>query len=365
VNVWFDRARWSRTVVSPETSIADAIAALDRAGFGVLHVCDASGKLVGVVTDGDIRRGILRHVAMTRPTSDIMNAAPLTGRAPMTLAEAQRFLDHGHSFKIDHLPLVDAERKLVGLILRTDFGPREELPVHAVVMAGGFGQRLRPLTEDVPKPMLPVGDQPLMETLVSQLRQSGVSDVSVTTHYKGEKIKEHFGDGSSFGVNISYVAEEVPLGTAGALRLTKRPEQPMLVINADILTSVDFKALFAFHRTQRAVMTVAVTSYEYQVPYGVVETSGGFVRRLEEKPTYRFFTNAGIYVVEPRAYDLIPDGERFDMTDLIQRLIEEELPVASFPIHEYWLDIGSPADYERAQEAVKSWPRLPSNGKPA
>ena len=221
-------------------------------------------------------------------------------------------------------------------------------------MAGGKGSRMRPLTEEVPKPMLPVGDQPLVEIILHQLRDAGVKRVHMTTHHKSEKIYKYFGDGSDFGVELSYVSEDRPLGTAGGLGLMKAPEETLLVINGDILTEVDFRAMVAYHREQRADLTIAVREFDLQVPYGVVECEGAVVRHLREKPLLKFFVNAGIYLLEPVVHRYIPNGQRFDMTDLIQDLIDQGRSVASFPVLEYWLDIGEPLDYERAQRYMKN-----------
>jgi NDP-sugar pyrophosphorylase family protein len=221
-------------------------------------------------------------------------------------------------------------------------------------MAGGFGNRLRPLTEDLPKPMLPVGGRPLMERIVEQLRDVGIHQLSVTTHYKPEVIADHFGDGSQFGVKIDYVREEQPLGTAGALGMIDQPEGLLLVMNGDIVTQLNFRAMVDFHHEHKADMTVAVRKFDFQVPFGVVETEGVLITGLAEKPSLGFFVNAGIYLLEPTAHRNIPRGQRFDMTDLIDHLLAEKRRVVSFPIREYWLDIGHDADYEQAQDDLKN-----------
>jgi len=224
-----------------------------------------------------------------------------------------------------------------------------------VIMAGGFGQRLRPLTEKLPKPMLPVGEKPVMELIIDQLRNAGIQKVNVTTHFKPDKIRDYFGDGRAFGVDLTYVSEESPLGTAGALSLIGEKNEPLLVINGDILTQVDFRTMLAFHREHGAEITVGVRQYDLQVPYGVIESDGTTVTGLHEKPMLNFFVNAGIYFLEPSVHELIPQGEHFDMTELINALLAKGRPVASFPIVEYWLDIGQHADYAKAQEDIQIW----------
>ena len=221
-------------------------------------------------------------------------------------------------------------------------------------MAGGFGKRLLPLTETVPKPMLPVGDKPLLERTIDQLRSAGIVDVNITTHYLHDQIAKYFGNGADFGVNLRYVQEDRPLGTAGALGLIGRPARTTLVINGDILTTVDFRAMAEFHRGHKADLTVATRLYEVEIPYGVMACDGPRITSLREKPRVRHFINAGIYMVEPRAWNYITDGEHLDMTQLIERLIESQGLVVSFPLWEYWLDVGRPDDYSAAQMDIKS-----------
>jgi NDP-sugar pyrophosphorylase family protein len=198
--------------------------------------------------------------------------------------------------------------------------------------------------------MLPVGGRPVMEIIVEQLKNAGVRRIHVSTNYQAEKIMEHFGAGESFGVEIEYVREDVPLGTGGALGLIEKPTEPVLVINGDILTQVDFLAMYAFHRDQKAEMTVASRRYEMQVPYGVVDCDGVMIRALREKPQVSFFVNAGIYLLEPSVFDLIECNRHLNITDLVKTLIDAGRTVATYPICEYWLDIGRLEDYERAQE---------------
>ncbi|MBX6331157.1 MAG: nucleotidyltransferase family protein [Gemmatimonadaceae bacterium] len=345
--------RLELAIVPPSLTIADALARLDRAGTGVLLLADDDRVLFGIVTDGDIRRHILSGESLDVPCANIATRTPLVATPETTKAEALHLMDHARDFVLNHLPVVDADRRIVGLVLRSDLVSTDHAGLSAVIMAGGFGTRLRPLTDTVPKPMLPVGDRPLLELTVERLRRSGIKRVNVTTHYLADAISNHFGDGHAFGVDMRYVPEDRPLGTAGALRLMEPTDEPLLVLNGDILTTVDFQALLAYHREHRADVTVGVRKYELQVPYGVVECDGALVRALREKPVRTFLVNAGIYLLEPSVMGFIPEGRRFDMTDLIQSLLDAGRRVASFPIVEYWLDIGRMADYEQAQDDVK------------
>ncbi|HEX6534320.1 MAG TPA: nucleotidyltransferase family protein [Gemmatimonadaceae bacterium] len=343
------RDRLDAVLISPEATIARAVERLERAGTGALLVCDRERRLIGLLTDGDVRRAILAGVSFDRACVEVAKREPVVATADVTPAEALQLMDRGREFVVNHLPLVTADGVVVGLLLRSDLVTREQLPLSAVIMAGGFGKRLLPLTEQTPKPMLRVGDRPLLERTIGSLRDAGIARVAITTHHLADRITGHFGDGSGFGVELSYVSEDSPLGTAGALRLLGEVREPVLVINGDILTGISYADMLRFHRANRADMTVGVRRCDVEIPYGVLETDGAYIRGVREKPRSSFLINAGIYLLEPAVHRLIPDGRRFDMTDLIQRLLDEGRRVASFPIVEYWLDIGQRADYEQAQ----------------
>jgi dTDP-glucose pyrophosphorylase len=330
---------------------------MDRNGLRIVLVINRERQLLGTVTDGDLRRAMLSHVDISLPVMALLErkagsqyARPVTGSVDDDSNVYRRLLQEHNLL---HLPILDHRQRVVGLVTLDEFVPSQILPLQAVIMAGGRGSRLHPLTEHVPKPMLPVGDRPLLEIIIEQLRMSGIKQVNVMTHHNGEKISKHFGDGKKFGVELTYVAEDRPLGTAGGLGLLEPPKETSLVINGDILTQVDFQAMLAFHRAQGADLTVAVRRYDVQIPFGVIECESASVRRLSEKPVLNFFVNAGMYLLEPTVYHYLPSGERCDMTDLIQRLLDHDRPVASFPVRESWLDIGQPADYERAQTLVR------------
>ncbi len=327
----------------------DALCAIDRNYMGVVLVMDDSDFLLGTITDGDLRRAILAGLPLDAFLTQVLerrHGDPVT--APFGMPESS-ILSLMRKTSIRHLPLLDDRGKVGALAILDDLLEHEKRPLRAIIMAGGFGKRLHPLTDSLPKPMLPVGGRPLMEHIVGQLREAGVRKVHVTTHYQPEKIHEHFGDGSEFGLEMEYVSEEFPLGTAGALSLVKDFCQTHLLINGDILTDVDFRTMIGFHRENRAMVTVGVRKYDVQVPYGVVKCEGSRVMSIEEKPMLDLFVNAGIYLVEPAALAFIPSNRRFDMTDLISVLLASSQIVASFPVVEYWLDVGRHDDYERAQ----------------
>lgn len=334
--------------------ISDCFSVLDKAGIGVLAVCDEQRKLLGIVTDGDIRRALMKKQPLDEPCLSIAGKHPLTATEGISLLEALHLMNHGKTFLVHHLPIVDREGHLVDLLLRSDLQNVDTPSVRAVVMAGGFGTRLRPLTDDTPKPMLPLGDRPVMEHIIGQLKDAGISRVNVTTHYLSDKIKSHFGDGSDFGVSIGYVEEQSPLGTAGSLSMVEAGDETILVINGDIMTNVDFRTMAAFHREHAAEMTVGVRQYELKVPYGVLKCDDMVVTAIQEKPTIKLFVNAGIYLMEPHVHALIPHDVRYDMTDLMAHLIEAGKRVVSFPIIEYWMDIGHINDYEKAKSDLEA-----------
>jgi dTDP-glucose pyrophosphorylase len=334
--------------VGSGTSIRATIARMDENRRGI----------IGTVSDGDVRRGILARINLEAPVTELLARKTGSRGVPITAsirADRQGYLSLFKQHGVTHIPLLDDQKRIAGLVGLDECLPDEAVSLQAVIMAGGRGKRLDPLTEDVPKPMLQVGGQPLLEIIIGQLRDSGIKQVTITTHHKAEKITGHFGNGEDFGVELSYTEEDQPLGTIGGLGLLALPKATTLVINGDILTRVDFRAMLMFHREHEADMTVAVRQYDLRVPYGVVECEGATIKRLSEKPVLNCFVNAGIYLLEPSVYRLIPNGQRFDMTDLIQRLLETHRPVISFPVREYWLDIGQSEDYEQAQKQVENW----------
>lgn len=338
--------------------IRQAIVCIDRTRWKIALVVDNERHLLGTVTDGDVRRAILAGIDLNSPVKTLLDRrAPVAHPTPLTASVGTSradLLSMMNEYTLRHIPLVDESGRVVEVALLDDLDREEELPLRAVVMAGGYGTRLRPITEGLPKPMLPIGDRPLLELTLQQLRDAGIKRVNLATHYKGDIIANHFGDGHNFGVTIRYVEEDQPLGTAGALGLVEKSQDPLLVINGDVVTRVDFHAMLDFHRHHTADMTVAVRQHEVQLPHGVVETDGLAITGIMEKPVLRHFMNAGIYLLNPEMCRFVPSGRRYDMTDLISRLIAEGCRVVSFPIREYWLDIGQVEDYQKALRDFES-----------
>jgi dTDP-glucose pyrophosphorylase len=342
----------TRFLITPQDSIREAMLRIDRNAKGIVVAVDGDGRLLGTITDGDIRRAILRGVDVDAACALLLegHGAPVTAPAG---SDDVHLLEMMTTTGVRQVPIVDGGGHVVDVVVMNDILTDRELPVRAVVMAGGFGRRLGQLTESTPKPMLPVGDRPLLEQIIENFRQAGIRNVNVTTHFQSHVISDHFGDGARFGVNINYVREDRPLGTAGALGLIDETGEPILVINGDIVTRVDFHAMLEFHREHEADMTVAVRQCEFHVPYGVIECDGPNVTAITEKPAIRKLVNAGIYLLNPdvpRLIPNVPNGQRYDMPDLITALLAAGRRVVSFPVTEYWLDIGQLADYERARE---------------
>lgn len=349
----FNEAKLNALTVASSSSIRDVMECIDRNGQGIALVLEPDRKLIATISDGDIRRAILAGKNLDLPLSELLSerqpplqSGPVT--APCGTPDAM-LLHTMNETGVRQIPLLDEDGRVVDVALLSELAKELELPLRAVVMAGGYGTRLRPLTDDLPKPMLPLGSRPLLELIVEQLQQAGIRRVNVATHYKGEIISDHFRDGQDFGVEINYVKEDQPLGTAGALGLIEESDEPLLVINGDILTRVDFRAMLAFHREQQAELTVAVRQYEFRVPYGVVDTNGVDVLGISEKPLIRQFINAGIYLLNPSVTRLIPPSQPFDIPDLIDRLLADKRSVVCFPIREYWLDIGKADQYDQAK----------------
>jgi len=342
-------AACSLPLVTAQESIRTTMEVIDRFAKGIAIEVDEDGRLVATITDGDIRRAFLADFNLDHPVSRLRkpNQKPVVARIGASDGDLLALMEQ-HSIR--HVPLVDESDRVRGLAVRHEILRQYDLPVTGVIMAGGYGRRLLPLTENVPKPMLPVNGRPLLEHTLKQLRRSGVRSVNVATYHLGESIMQHFKDGSAFGVELRYFQETEPLGTAGGLAKMVAGSDPLLVINGDVLTSVDVRAMLDFHREHQAALTVGVRQYDIEVPFGVVETSGVVVTGIEEKPVLRHFINAGIYMVDRPVCRHVPPEQRFEMTDLISAVIASRGRVISFPIREYWIDIGRIEQYQKAEQ---------------
>ena len=338
---------WKQVTVLPDTPLAETIARVDASALQVALVADSAGRLIGVVTDGDVRRAILRGVTLDSPTSAVMSLHPKTLRVGASRDEILAFM---RLHVVRQVPLLDKQGHIIGLSLLDDLTGARDLPNWVVLMAGGLGTRLRPLTETVPKPMLMVGGRPILESMVLSLAEQGFHRIFLAVNYKAEMIRNYFANGSKWGVSIEYLHEEHQLGTAGALSLLpEKPEAPVLVMNGDLLTQANLSNLIDFHKDHKAAGTMAVREYDLRVPFGVVSLNGENISGIEEKPVHHFFVNAGMYALSSEALALIPPDTFFDMPALFQRLIAEGLTSVAYPLREYWLDIGHLEEFERAQ----------------
>jgi len=342
---------WKTAAVPPDTPLETAISTLDKGGLGIVLVTDADGVLRGTVTDGDVRRALLRHKTMDTPVSEIMCATPQVADLNWS---REKLLAAMQSTRLMQLPVVDAARRVVGIETLHDMLGRRRLDNPVFLMAGGFGKRLYPLTQDCPKPMLKIGEKPILELILQGFADAGFHRFYMSTHYLPGVIRDHFGDGSRWNVSIRYVHEDEPLGTGGALGLLPHDEidLPIFLMNGDLLTRVDYRSLLDFHERHDGAATLCVREYESQIPYGVIQSEGHRITEIVEKPVQRCFISAGIYMLSPELVRSVAPGERIDMPALLEREIGAGRNVNMFPVHEYWLDIGRLDDFQRAQQEV-------------
>ena len=334
--------------LSVETSFLDVVKAIDSGGYGYVAVVSGNDNLVGMVTDGDVRRCLLNN---TMDLGDLVNRSPKTISCGMATDEAVALL---RSLHLKHMPVVDNTNRLLRMIAlgEDDFTTKENV---VVIMAGGMGKRLGVLTKNTPKPMLKIGDRPIMQHIIEQFRDIGYRKFVISTSYKKEMIEEYFQDGKKIGVSIEYVNETKRLGTAGALSLLSRDmSAPFFVINADVLSSVDYDSLLNSHISSKSSATMCVRQYSQDIPYGVIECEDdGRIIDIKEKPSYFFNINAGIYVLSPQALDFVPRDTFYDMPQMFLDLKNADHKVNSFTIDDYWIDIGKPQDYELAKQSLE------------
>ncbi|WP_435184113.1 nucleotidyltransferase family protein [Cylindrospermopsis raciborskii G7] len=344
------KANWKETVISPETSLGEAIARIDKSALQVAVILNTDQTMAGILTDGDIRRAILAGKSLEIKVIEVMNATPTT--VPMSMPRSE-MLALMRRQTIHHLPIIDENRRLIGLATLDDLVGVVERPNWVIIMAGGLGTRLHPLTKECPKPLLKVGGKPILEIIVESFAEQGFKQIFLSVNYKADMIQDYFGEGDRWGVQFNYIHEKERLGTAGALSLLpERPTAPIIVMNGDILTRTSFDSLLKFHEAQNSVATMSVREYEFQVPYGVVQMDGIKIKAIEEKPLQRFFVNAGIYTLNPEVLEYIPNNTFFDMPTLFEHLISANQATAAYPLREYWLDIGRMGDLEKANQQI-------------
>jgi dTDP-glucose pyrophosphorylase len=338
---------WKQALLPQSSAIREAVKAIDGSQIQIALVVDEGGRLVGTVTDGDVRRALLRGISLDEGVAGIMNRNPVLASPSQSRHELLALM---RKTLVRCIPIVDSERRVKNVAVLNELWREDAHDNMVVIMAGGLGTRLNPITEERPKPMINVGPRPILETILQNCREHGFKNYFLSVNYMADMVKAHFGDGSRWGVSIRYLEETQRLGTAGPLSLIpERPTKPLLVMNGDLLTKINLRQLLDFHAQHAVKATMSVREYDFQVPYGVVRIDDHRVSSVDEKPLHRFFVNAGIYALDPDVLDLIPPATPFDMTSLFQQLIERGYPAAAFPIREYWLDIGRFDDLEQAR----------------
>lgn len=343
---------WKSILISPNTSLRDAMAKIDASATKVALVVDEENHLLGTLTDGDIRRALLTGIVLSDSVDDCKFNDPTVALVSET---RDAILSKMRKEFLHQIPVVDDKGRVVDLKLIEDYLVVPERKIWVVIMAGGLGTRLNELTRETPKPMLPVGDRPLLETIVCRLVEQGFRHLWLSVNYHAGKIEDHFGDGTEFGAEIHYLKEDKRLGTAGPLSLLPYvPPEPIIVTNADVLSNIDYAELMYSHFASEAEATMAVRNYEYQIPYGVVRALEGKILELQEKPVYQVTVNAGVYVLSQAALTLVPKETCFDMTELFETFMIAGLKVCSHQLQGYWLDIGRHEDFLRANQDYTS-----------
>jgi dTDP-glucose pyrophosphorylase len=342
---------WKNIILRDIDTIQLAIKVLNKEGLRIVMIVDKGDRLIGTVTDGDIRRGLMLHLPMNTTISEIMFKNP---RFALDDDDKGSILSEMKKLDLLQMPIIDKDRRIVGLETLQHLLEKNQFDNPVLLMAGGFGKRLAPLTDNIPKPLLKVGTRPILENILEQFINTGFHDFYISTHYMPEMVREYFGDGSKWNVSINYVHEDKPIGTAGGLGLLPKnlPKLPILVMNGDLLTKIDFNGLLDFHLQEGGDATMCVREYDFQVPYGVVKTSGKYITSIEEKPTHRFFVNAGVYVLNSSIIDMVDGKSYLDMPQLLEKIISESGQINVFPVHEYWLDIGQIEQFDQAQKDI-------------
>lgn len=343
---------WRKALLPADASLQQVIRNLDESGLQIALAVSNDGVLVGTITDGDIRRGLLRGLDLSSPIDSIIHREAMVVPPQMSRDMVLHLM---RANVINALPVLNELRQVVGLHLLNELLAPVQRPNLMVIMAGGQGTRLRPHTENCPKPLLPVAGKPMLEHIIERAKSEGFQHFVLAIHYLGHMIEEYFGDGSRWQVQIDYLREESPLGTAGAIALlSPRPNAAFVVSNGDVLTDIRYGELLDFHCSHSAMATMAVRLHEWQNPFGVVRTQGVDIVGFEEKPIVQSHINAGIYVLEPCALDALIVGKHCDMPTLFSRLQEQAARTIVYPMHEPWLDVGRMDDYTSAQENMRS-----------
>lgn len=337
---------WQKSVISQSSNIRDAIQTLNDVQLRILLVCETDGKLIGTVSDGDIRRGLLNGLDLSSAIESIICKNPITASENHSRNQILHMMSKHNIYQI---PILDESGRLIGLYLWDSASYSLKRPNKMIIMAGGKGRRLLPKTEKTPKPMLQILGKPILEHIIDQAKLDGFNDFIISVNHLAPVIKDYFQDGSDFNVKIEYISEDLPLGTGGSLSLIDpMPTESIIVTNGDVLTKFRYGKILDHHEDNNAFATMAVHTHEWQNPFGVVEVDGFDIKEYSEKPIVRALVNAGVYVLNPKALELLEKGVHCDMPTLFEIARKLKHKVIAYPIHENWLDIGRPEDLQIA-----------------
>ena len=344
---------WKSSVINKNSSIKEALKVLNESSLRIVFILEPDMSLLGTLTDGDVRRSILSGLSLDENVTKAMRKSPKTAKLGTSKAV---LIEMMKSFNIRSMPLLDSNGKVSDVTSLDNIIDNKSYNNPIFIMAGGFGKRLQPLTDKCPKPMLKIGERPILESIILSFIEAGFSNFYISTHFMPEIIEDYFGDGTNLGVSIEYIYEKDPLGTGGALGLLPKniSKEPLIMINGDLLTSLDIEELLEYHNEHNGDATVCVRNFEYQIPFGVISGKDTLITDMVEKPKHTHLINAGIYVLDYKIIESVGSNLKIDMPTLLEQKICDGSDVHMFPIHEYWLDIGAESDFYKAQIDIKT-----------
>lgn len=342
---------WSDTVLSQDCVISDAIKCLDKTGLKIVMIVDANNRLIGTISDGDIRRGMLKGYSLETPIQNILHKDALVVPPSVNKGLVKELMDAN---LIMQIPIVNKSGNILGLHTWDDVNEKQIITNKMIIMAGGKGTRMEHHTERCPKPMLKVSDKPMLQHIIERAKKDGFNEFILSINYLGHMIEEYFKDGSQLGVSIEYIKEDNPLGTAGSLSLlNKIPNEPFIVTNGDVISEISYGQLLRFHYENKSMATMAVKQHEIQNPYGVVETQGYEILSFEEKPIIRSYINAGVYCLSPKTLSILKTAEYCDMPAFFDEIKKQNNRAIVYPMHELWSDVGRPNDLKKINKDLK------------
>lgn len=341
------KKNFKKLMIASDEKIFKAIEILDNTEKKIVLVTDEKKRLLGTITDGDIRRGLIKKIEIDQSVNKIMNKKPIYISHHISRNDALNIMKDKD---ILHLPITDKEKKIIDIYFANE-STAIQMKNTVLLMAGGFGKRLFPITAKIPKPMIKIGGKPILERIIENFKGYGFVNFEISTHYLPSKIKNYFKDGKKWNINISYINEDQPLGTAGSIALIKNKDSlPIILANGDIITDLNFEELLKFHNKHNAEITLVIKEYNVQVPYGVVETNNLSIKKIHEKPNQKFHINSGVYVINRSIIKNLKKNKALSMSDLINKSIKLRKKIMAFPIHEQWIDVGEYAQLDKARK---------------